>query len=765
MLKDQITDPFDGAVWIEAPWRGGAFSSAPVPVLHQEFLLPAPPKSATLSITALGLFEAEINGRPVCDHVFAPGWTNYHRRVRYLRLDVTSLVVTGPNAIGVLLGDGWYCGHIAMNLRQNYGEQPRFLARLDWETVDGTRGAVVSEGSWRCSQGPIREADLLMGEAYDAQLEIPGWSQPGLNTANWWPVRIWTPPPGLELSLHEDPPVRRMETLPGREISRAAWGFWRRYDFGVNLAGRVRIRARGPRGATIVIRHAEMLDADGSLYTDNLRSARATDAYTFRGDGVEIWEPRFTFHGFRYCEVSSPLHRGIEIESVDAVVLHNDLPRTGDFFCSHELINRLYANIVRSQRGNYLEVPTDCPQRDERLGWTGDAQVFIRTAAFNYDVRGFFRKWLRDLREAQHPNGAVPAIIPETRSFGLEEDGGPAWADAALICPWTLYWHYGDPSFLRDSYDAMRAYMDYLAARKVKDYIRAHPDTGWGGFGDWLALDGSGRIEGGTPRDLIGTAFYANNARIMAEAAEVLGRSAEARDWRELRRRIAAAFNERFITAQGLLVSGTQTAHVLALHFDLVRPEHRAAIAARLAALIRENGDRLGTGFVGTPYLLHALEAVGELDLAYKLLEQTKCPSWLFPVTLGATTIWERWDGWTPDRGFNSKGMNSFNHYAFGAVGDWLVSTVAGMVPDAPGYSRIRFKPRPGGHIASASARLITSRGPAAIAWARDGADLRVNLEVPPTATAIWDGPREFAKGPAEPLPPGRHEFTLRSTG
>ena len=755
------THPFDGAQWIEAPWRGGPVTAAPVPVFHREFALPGLPRRATLYITALGLFEAEINGHPVCDHVFAPGWTDYRRRVRYLTLDVTSLLKAGPNAIGVLLGDGWYCGHVATNLRQGYGEQPRLLARLTWETDTGDIGGLPTDTDWRCAPGPILEADLLMGEAYDARMEIRGWSQPGLDVSAWSPPRVWIAPPELRLFPHEDPPVRRMEVLPGREIFRAGWGFVRRYDFGVNLAGRLRLRVRGPRGVTLVLRHAEMLKPDGSLYTENLRTARATDAYTLRGDGVETWEPRFTFHGFRYAEITSPVREGIEIESVEAVVLHADMPRTGEFSCSHELVNRLYANIVRGQRSNYLEVPTDCPQRDERLGWTGDAQVFMRTAAFNYDIRGFFRKWLRDLRDAQSASGAVPAIVPNTASFGLESDGGPAWADAALICPWTLYWHYGDASFLADAWDSMRAYMDYLAAHKVKHGIRAHPDTGWGGFGDWLALDGSGRTDGGTPKDLIGTAFYANNARIMAASAEVLGRSEEARDWLALHQRIVAAFRNRFVTPEGLLVSGTQTAHVLALHFDLLAPEHRAPAAARLAAMIRENGNRLGTGFVGTPYLLHVLEAAGELNLAYQLLEQTKCPSWLFPVLHGATTVWERWDGWTPEKGFNDPGMNSFNHYAYGAVGDWLVSTVAGLVADAPGFARIRFKPRPGGSISHASARLVTPKGLAAIAWRQEGQRFIVCVEIPAAATGVWDGPPTFAGGPRGELPAGRHEFVL----
>lgn len=759
-MSDADTTPFKDALWIEAPWRGSPSASACVPFFKQTFAVPAEPAQATLYITALGLFDAEINGKPVCDHVFAPGWTNYHKRVRYLSLDVTALLNEGTNALGVLLGDGWYAGHVANHYRQVYGEQPRLLARLEWQTKDGTVGQVCSAPDWQCGQSSILQADLLMGEACDARLNVPGWSTVDPLTAEMFTPRNWTPPESLALTQYDDPPVRRMEVLPGKVLSGSSRPGVR-YDFAVNLVGRLRIRVKGPRGATLRMLHAEVLNPDGSLYTENLRTARATDFYTLHGEGWETWEPRFTFHGFRYASIESSNWNGLEIAEVEAVVLYTDIPETGRFTCSHPLLNQLYTNILRSQKGNYLEVPTDCPQRDERLGWTGDAQVFLRTACFNSDVRGFFRKWLRDLRDTQAPNGAIPPFIPSLNVFNLESDGGPAWADAALICPWTLYEQYGDLSFIDEAYESMTAYMRYLENHKVRDHIRSHPAFGWGGFGDWLALDGSGKSDGGTPKDLIGTAFYANNARILARSAELLGKPDEARAWRNRHAQIVDAFQRRFVTPDGFLAAGTQTAYVLALHFELLRPEQRAAAADRLVELIRQNGTRLSTGFVSSGYLLHVLEACGEIDLAYALLEQTQCPSWLFAVTHGATSIWERWDGWTPDKGFQNKSMNSFNHYAYGAVGDWLVSSVAGLVPDEPGFSRIRFKPRPGGSLTQASARLVTPHGPTRIAWSIENDVLQVTLEVPPGTEAIWDGPTGWDHATETRLPPGEHTLVL----
>ena len=763
-----LPDPqhLTAASWITSPCLGGPRTVPPAIYYRRVFQIAGTaPARAILHITALGIIECEVNGHRVGEDVFAPGWTDYRTRVYYRSYDITGFLRPGENVLGVILGDGWYSGHLAEKDRQFYGEQPAFLASLEDHSGATSTLLAGTDQAWTYARGPILENDLVMGESYDARRELDAWSSPGDRTDGWLPVSL-LPAPLIVIERSPGPPVRRHEVLPARPISSGPDQSWepgrRRFDFGQNFTGRVRIRVSGPRGLHLRFRYAETLKPDGSLYTENLRSARATDHYTLKGEGIEEWEPRFTFHGFRYVEIlwqkiSGPL----VIESIEGIVLHSDTPRTGHFACSHPLLNQLASNIVWGQKSNFLEAPTDCPQRDERLGWTGDAQVFIRTASFFMDVRAFFHKWLQDMRDAQSAGGAVPPIIPNTQSFGLTEtgDGGPAWADATFICPWTIYLCYGDKEILREHYASMVRYLDYLGANKVKDHIRAHPDVdGWGGFGDWLALDGSGRTEGGTPKDLIGTAFYAHGAEIVAKAAALLGHSDDAARFQALHDEIAAAFAARFITPDGFLVGGTQTGYVLALHFGLVPPDLRPAAARELVRLIARNGHRIGTGFVGTPYILHVLEATGHLDIAYQLLEQEAFPSWLFPVKNGATTIWERWDGWTPEKGFQNPGMNSFNHYAYGAVGDWMVSAVAGLQfdPEQPGYEHIVFKPRPGGTITWAEARLKSPHGETSIRWELKGTTLALDLVVPDGTSATLDLP-PACQTPAITFGPGAH--------
>ena len=753
--------------WLLSPACGGPRTAAPAAYFRNSFSAGGQIQKALLHITALGLYECTINGLRIGDHEFAPGWTDYRKRVYFQTYDVTQAIQKGENVIGVILGDGWYSGHLAEKDRQFYGERPQLLAQLEITGQDGSVSRISTGPEWKTTTGPILENDLVMGEAFDARRDLGDWSLPGYDAGAWQPAVV-APDPGIVIERSPGPPVRRCETLVPLSENRHG-PHWIRdkarvYDLGQNITGRIRLRVTAARGTNLIIRYAEVLNPDGTMYTENLRSARATDYYTCAGSGEERWEPRFTFHGFRFVEI-----KGLKNEDlceIEGIVLHSDTPPTGTFACSHPLLNQLQSNIRWGQKGNFLEVPTDCPQRDERLGWTGDAQVFIRTACFNMDVRGFFHKWLKDMRDAQCPDGAVPAVIPNTASFGLGGDGGSAWADAAFICPWTLYLCYGDTEILREHYDCMSGYMEYLAKNKVKDCIRSHPEVdGWGGFGDWLALDGSGRTEGGTAKDLIGTAHYDNNADIMAKSAELLGKKDDAIKYRALHGKIVDAFRRRFVTPDGLVAGVTQTAYVLALHFGLVPEGARATTARELVRKIEANGMHLGTGFVGTPYLLHVLEASGHLEVAYKLLEQETFPSWLFPLKNGATTIWERWDGWTPDKGFQSCGMNSFNHYAYGAVGDWMVSTVAGLQfdPQDPGYKHIIFKPRPGGTLAWAEARLKTPQGEAAIRWELKEGALELAFEVPAGARATVSLPEGWGGVPAT-FGPGSHRAIGRAT-
>ena len=752
------------ARWIFSSVFGSPRSCAPAPFFRKTFQITSPIKSATLTATALGLYECEINGRPVGDQVFAPGWTDYEKRVMSQTCDVTLLLREGENVLGAVLGDGWYCGFVGWKNRQLYGDRPRFLAQLRVALADGSEILFVTDGTWKTAIGPIRENDLLMGELHDARQDLGAWSSPGYDESAAWHLALSEPiDPKLSIEDRLGPPVRRKEEITPH-LDQAKLDEFRQpcliYDCGQNFAGRARISVRAPRGTVIRLRFAEILDTNRALYLENLRGARATDHYICRGDGIETWEPRFTFHGFRYVEV-----RGLtadQLVSITGVVLHSDTPPTGRFRCSSDLLNQLQHNIVWGQKSNFLEIPTDCPQRDERLGWTGDAQVFVRTAAFNMDVRGFFHKWMRDVRDAQEAIGGIPPVVPNRQFTDVKDDGGPAWSDATIICPWTIYLCYGDEQILADHYESMRRYMDFLKKHRCAGPIRCHWSVDdWGGFGDWLALDGSGKVDGATPRDLIGTAFYANDAAIMARVAALLGREEDAAAYRELHQAVADAFNRRYVTPDGLIASGTQTASVLALHFGLVDGAQKQTMARELARDVEKRGFHLATGFVGTPYILDVLEENGFLDTAYKLLEQETFPSWLFPVKNGATTIWERWDGWTPERGFQDKNMNSFNHYAYGAVGAWMVRTVAGLDldPALPGYRHIIFRPRPGGTLTWAEASLETARGAAAIRWERDGNSLRLDLTVPDSAQATLQPPPGY--GAERKLPAGRHAIVL----
>jgi alpha-L-rhamnosidase len=742
------------AQWISGALAGGPRSEVPLPYLRKEFTLPAGEiRSARLYVSALGVYEFYLNGRRVGDDVFAPGWTDYRHRVQYQVHDVTSLLRGGANAAGAILGDGWYSGYLGYREQRGfYGDRPALLAQLVLQFADGKTQTIVTDDTWKVTQnGPLLSSDMQMGESYDARREMPRWAEAGFDDSSW---QVATPhePPAAALVAMRGPTVRAAETLhPVNIKSRHKHPNSHAYtlDLGQNMVGRLRLRIPKPiAGQTITLRFAEVLDKNttGNLYTANLRTAKQTDVYTMRGDGgEEVYESRFTFHGFRYVDIDG--YPGeLTKEDVAGIVLHSDMSRTGQFECSEPLVNQLQHNIVWGQKGNFIDVPTDCPQRNERLGWTGDAQVFVRTAAFNFDVWGFFNKWCLDLRDAQTMLGTFPPVVPNLWKAELKDgvelhvDGGPAWADAGVICPWTIYTVYGDRRLLEEHYPAAVRYVEHL--RKTAEpfgLIRSHPDwPGFGGYGDWLATDaGRENVMGLTPHDLIGTAFLAHSAQLVSQMATELGRLDEAKQFLALRDRVTDAFMNRFVTKDGLIVANTQTGYVLALHFDLLPESLRPRAVSELVRLINRAGGHLTTGFVGTPYLLHVLSRFGRLDVAYKLLLQKTYPSWLYPVTLGATTIWERWDGWTEAKGFQDAGMNSFNHYAYGAVGDWLYRVVAGLDTEQPGYRKLHLRPLPGGGLTHAAASLETMYGLARSAWNIHGDTLTWNVQVPPNTTAI----------------------------
>ncbi len=741
--------------WIGSSVAGGPYTMAPCPFLRKSFILDKPLAAARLYITALGLYEAFINGNLVTKDIFTPGWPEFRNRTIYQVFDVTELLQTGKNALGIVLGDGWYCGHVGWEARQFFGDRPKLLAQLKLVYADRSEYIIVTDSTWKTVTGPLLESDIMMGESYDARRDIPGWNLPDFDDSSWYCVATF-PDPGIAIVAQQGPLVRRIQELkPIAEPTRTIDSGYI-YDLGQNITGRVRLKVSGPKGTTIRLRFSEMLKPDGTIYNENLRLARATDYYTLKGDSEEVYEPRFTFHGFRYVEVGG-LTGDPSPDMVTGIVIHSATPPTGTFECSDPLINQLQHNILWSQKDNFLEIPTDCPQRDERLGWTGDAQVFIRTAAFNMNIAGFFTKWLDDMVASQSREGWIPKTIPNTELNN--KDAGPAWADALIICPWTLYLCYGDTHLLEKHYAALKRFVDYLSRTSQRE-IRCHPTVDpWGGFGDWLALDGSGKTEGGTSKDLIGTAFFAYSARLMANIAQVLGKDNDAEYYVKMSERVHEAFNRRFVTQEGLIVSQTQTAYVLALHFDLLPEELRPAAVDTLVNDIEQRGWHLSTGFVGSPYLLHVLSRFGRLDVAYKLLFQKTWPSWLYAVTQGATTIWERWDGWTHDRGFQDPGMNSFNHYAYGAIGDWLYTVVAGINvdPARPGYKHIIFHAQPGGSLTSAKATLNSIYGLIVSDWRIVDDQFAWDIVVPPNATATILLPGTITSQEVEA---GKHHFT-----
>ncbi|MBI9048763.1 MAG: family 78 glycoside hydrolase catalytic domain [Anaerolineaceae bacterium] len=732
------------AEWIGAPFMGGPRTTSPAPYLRSEFTLQKKIASARLYATAIGFYECHLNGARVGDALLTPGWTDYSRRIQYQVYNVTKLLQPGSNAFGAILGDGWGVGHIAWLGRQHYADQPQFLAQIVITYADGNEETIATDKHWKVTQGAILESDMLMGESYDARRELTGWSDPGYDDGSWWPVKVFTDN-GAALVATNGPLVKRQETLRPVAVNGVPGGLKPRwiFDFGQNMVGWVRLCVRGEKGTAIIMRHAEVLNPDGTLYTTNLRTARSIDHYTLKGGGEEIWEPRFTFHGFRYVEVAGL--PGIPTEdTLTGIVIHSEIPSIGSFECSDHLINQLQHNIVWGQKGNFVDVPTDCPQRDERLGWTGDAQVFIRTAAFNMDVAGFFTKWALDMQDAQYANGVYPSVAPNLPSWKIGE-GGPAWADAGVICPWMIYQCYADKRLLEERYASMQHFIEFLS-QTSQNGIRCYTEyTGWHGNGDWLALDGSDGREGGTSKEIIGTAFYAYSSGLLAKIARILNKVDDAIRYDALAAEASQAFINHYVHEDGTIEGGTQTSYVLALEFDLLPDKLRALAAAELVRNIQGRDDHLSTGFVGTPYINWVLSKNGHLDTAYALLKQTTWPSWLYSVTQGATTIWERWDGWTHDKGFQDPKMNSFNHYAYGAIGAWMYAVIGGidLDPEQPAYKHIIMHPYPGGGLTNGTAKVYSMYGIIRSAWTQESDRFNWQVTVPVNSTATIHVPAQ----------------------
>ncbi|MBK8979413.1 MAG: family 78 glycoside hydrolase catalytic domain [Planctomycetes bacterium] len=735
-----------------APWgtaRRVALRLPPVPHLRTRFEVGAGLRRALLYGTALGTVDFEVNGQRVSDERFTPGWTDYRVRVPYRCWDVTGRLRDGSNTLTGVLADGWFSGYIGWGRRRDhFGTKSRLRCVLRLEYADGRVAEVRSGPDWTARCGPIREADFLMGERYDARVspDAPDaeWS-PVATGAELAPVIEWHPGPPV-VAFAELAPVARTEPTPG------AWVF----DLGQNFAGVARLRVEAPSGTVVTLRFAERLNPDGTIYTTNLRGARATDTYVCRGGGVEVWEPRFTFHGFQYVEVSG-LPGVPRDDAITGIAVGSDTPKVGSFECSDPMLNRLASNAYWTQRANFIEVPTDCPQRDERLGWTGDAQAYVATAALNCDVEAFFTKWLRDLTDAQRADGQFPMVAPR---IVAGDDGGPGWADAGVIVPWQIWLAYGDRELLARQYPSMLRFVDFCE-RRSRDGVL--PPDEFHCFGDWLSIDAP------TPKQVIYSAYHAQSVDLTARVAALLGDDTNAARLTALCDRVRAAFRSAYVDADGRIDGDTQCDYVLALTAGI----DDARFPARLVELIAARDFHLSTGFLGTKDLMWVLTAIGRDDVAFRLLMNDTFPSWGFTIRHGATSIWERWDGWTPERGFQDPGMNSFAHYAFGAVHGWVVANVGGIRPAGPGCGLVAVQPRPGGGVTFARTRYDGPRGPIAVDWRLDGDRLRMTVEIPPGVRPVLDLPPDFRRDvridgvPAatEPqLGSGRYEVTaLRS--
>ncbi|HEY4246703.1 MAG TPA: family 78 glycoside hydrolase catalytic domain [Lacunisphaera sp.] len=704
---------------------------------RREFEISGAVRRATIYATARGLVELQLGGQRVGEDLLVPEWTDYDKRIHYRTYDVTAQVAAGRNMLEATLGDGWWSGYVGwQEQRGRYGSlENSLLVQLEIELTDGKKITLGTDASWQCSTGPILSSDFMMGEIYDARRIA----------RDWRPVRE-VAAPIVPLVAQRSEPVRHAENLSPVWVNEIAPGVWI-YDLGQNISGWVRLRVDAPAGTRVQLRHGERLSPAGTLYTANLRRAKATDVYICRGGGVETFEPHFTFHGFQFVELTG-LPGAPRADAVTGRVIHSATPPAGHFTCSNSDVNRLWENGRWSQKDNFISVPTDCPQRDERLGWMGDAQVFFRTATCNMDVAAFFTKWMIDVEDAQTSEGIFPDVAPRLREdinfVGLGNlCGSAAWADAGIIIPYTFWRVYGDLRLVERHWNAMVKWLDWIEHHNP-DGLRVNLLAN--NYGDWLCIPSDTSFGTHSPmKNLLATAYWADDAAKMARLARALGRTAEAARFEAMAARVRAAFQREWLRPDGELVVPTQTAYLLALAFDLLPENVRARAAERLVANIRSLDWHLSTGFVGISHLNPILTLTGHADVAYRLLLQESYPSWLFPVKQGATTIWERWDSWTIAGGFNKDGMNSFNHYSLGSVGEWLFRHVAGIEldPELPGYQRFQLRPYLGDGLDFVRASYRSMHGEIVSDWRRTGDQLTWKVTVPPNTTADISIPSE----------------------
>jgi len=723
------------AKWIEM--TNDTIRYSPSPHFRKEFVLNKAIATARIYVTSHGFYELQLNGNKVGDQVLTPGWTSYGKRLQYQVYDVTSMLLKGNNAVGAVLGDGWYRGTLAWgNNWAIYGKRLGILFQLKITFTDGTESMIISDDTWKASNdGAIRMNDIYDGETYDATKKLTGWNNPGFDDKKWESVKIGNYN-NNNLIASEGSPVRKIQEIKPVKIFKTPKGNLI-VDMGQNMVGWLRLKVTGPKGSVVTLRHAEVMDKFGEFYTTNLRAAKCQLTYTLSGTGEEIYEPRFTFMGFRFVEVTG-FPGELTADNLTGVVVHSDMKVTGSYESSNPLLNQLQHNIQWGQKGNFVDVPTDCPQRDERLGWTGDAQAFCRTAAFNMEVSSFYTKWLKDIAADQKPGGEVPDVIPDilNKQGSLTAQPSAGWGDVSVITPWTMYLVYGDKRFLENQYKSMRAWVEYIRKNAGDKYI-------WKGgskYGDWLfyhpPVNNHTEPDGYTEHDFIATAFYAYSTSILADAAKALGKTEDAKMYSELFNEIKEVFINEYVTKAGRVGTCSQTSYVLALKFNLLPDSLRGKAAEFLVKDIKSRNNHLSTGFLGTPYLCHVLSDNGYTDSAYDLLLQESYPSWLYPVKMGATTIWERWDGEKTDSTFQDAGMNSFNHYAYGAIGDWMYRVSAGIETMGPGYKNIIVQPHPSKKLTFSRASFESSYGTIVSGWERKEGKILIKVTIPANTSA-----------------------------
>ena len=713
------------------------------PMLRKKFTVKSKVKSAILYASALGYYEIDLNGSKVGNHVLAPEWTDFNKRVQYQSYDVTQSLKVGDNVLSSLLGDGWYMGmlgptkwHKDYPRRGVYGNDRRLIAQLVINYADGTSQIVATDDTWKINtKGFIISADNFLGEMIDAQNIPQGWKNIDYNDAAWENAFV-DASVDKNLEAQKNEPVRVYKLLPPVKIS----PFGDKYivDFGQSLTGWTRLKVKGEKGTKIKIRHGEMLDDDGSLYTKNLAAAIQNDDYVLSG-GQDEFEPTFTYHGFRYIEISG-LTSAPDPQEIVACALSSDPEITGSFECSNPKLNQLTKNILWTQRDNMTSIPTDCPQRDERMGWMGDAQVFCQNSMFNMDMAAFYTKWVKDIRDAQSIRGTFPDIAPHANKPDIRFSNAPAWGDAGVIVPWRMYQNYGDKELLRNHYVAMKRYLENIR--------KQNPDFLWlkdigNNYGDWLnantiIAEGYSKTRGEVPKDVFATAFYANSAKLFAQMATVLGNEKDAKEYQLLFENIRKKFNEAYVDKDGGIKGNTQSAYALALNFELLPEDKRIMAFNHLVKCIEEYDNRISTGFMTTIMMMKELVKYGRTDLAYMFLESERFPSWLYSINQGATTIWERWDGYVKGRGFQDAGMNSFCHYSIGAVGEWMYRNILGINPDDthPGYKHFTIHPRPGGTLTWAKGSYNSIQGIIGSDWKMENGVFSLVVEIPVNTSA-----------------------------